>query len=409
MASLDKGSLDKAIQELLVEQLTLKNKGSGSNPYLISNSTAQQLNVAGYFQSTNRLRFQDGTNYYAQLTSSLTANRTITLPDSNLTVAGKDINNNFSVAQNMIGLEIDNDGHINFARTSIDYADLKVKNSTILRLQQNADGSVFLYNHLIPNDNITYDLGNSSKFWNKLFVQEIEINNQSTGSNSIISSNSTLHLLQFNGKIEVNGSISLKGNSGVRAWLTHNNVSERTITFQDKSYTVGDQSEIDTNTTDIADNKKVIAKGSTNGRFITLTHGGTSGDERDCKRDKLNDGVFVTLTSMAYSHYFDLPLLTYPNDHYLNLSAIELRVIDADANNYIDYIKIMGIREADGVEIELYTYDTNITSAQKFSDTFTAIDVRTYESIYVEVRVYNTSSGNVKYRIPRLKYYYSKI
>jgi len=153
----------------------------------------------------------------------------------------------------------------------------------------------------------------------------------------------------------------------------------------------------------------VIAKGSSNGRFITLTHGGTSGDERDCKRDKLNDGVFVTLTSMAYSHYFDLPLLTYPNDHYLNLSAIELRVIDADANNYIDYIKIMGVRETDGVEIELYTHDTNITSAQKFSDTFTAIDVRTYESIYVEVRVYNTSSGNVKYRIPRLKYYYSKI
>jgi len=110
MGSLDKGSLDKAIQELKIKELEFINQGGGDNPLLLSSSTAKKLNIDGTIKIIDFIQFRDGTIYDASLRHNNIINRTYTFPDADITICGKEINNEFTSKQTMPQLDIINQG-----------------------------------------------------------------------------------------------------------------------------------------------------------------------------------------------------------------------------------------------------------------------------------------------------------
>ena len=85
--SLNGRSLNQAIRDLLVKQITLENQGLGANPILECNSASQILSIVGELRASLALSSKGGTAFYHKFVGTPTVNRNITIPDKALTVA----------------------------------------------------------------------------------------------------------------------------------------------------------------------------------------------------------------------------------------------------------------------------------------------------------------------------------
>jgi len=117
MGSLDKGSLDKAIQNLLIKQIELKNQSTGDNPVIYSNSPSKTVAFSNNIYAVNgailagdTIKFYNGLSKLGILKHNNSADRFYTFPDNDITIVGKEIDNQFSYKQTMPQLEIENQG-----------------------------------------------------------------------------------------------------------------------------------------------------------------------------------------------------------------------------------------------------------------------------------------------------------
>lgn len=100
--SLNKGSLDKAIQLLKVKQLDIENQGLGDNPYIKASSSSRRFDLYDSLWVYDFIAFRDATDYEVSLRHAVTAPRTVTFPDKDFTVADNaDVDE--LKAQNLIG------------------------------------------------------------------------------------------------------------------------------------------------------------------------------------------------------------------------------------------------------------------------------------------------------------------
>jgi len=100
--SLNKGSLDKAIRELKVKQLTVENQGTGANPLINSNNALQMLSINGFAAITSDILLKSGTAFFYQGMGTPTSIRNVTFPDKSFTVADNADTTELQ-AQNLIG------------------------------------------------------------------------------------------------------------------------------------------------------------------------------------------------------------------------------------------------------------------------------------------------------------------
>lgn len=95
---------------------------------------------------------------------------------------------------------------------------------------------------------------------------------------------------------------------------------------------------------------------------------------------------------------FKLPLTCNRGDKKLHIDLLSYRINQADANNYINYIKIYG-RKSDGTNTEEFADHTNRTAAANITKAvvLTSGDMGAYEYVDVWVQGATNTAGNLDF------------
>lgn len=145
--------------------------------------------------------------------------------------------------------------------------------------------------------------------------------------------------------------------------------------------------------------------GSANKQYIACTARGQYPDPSDWAAS--NASVWRA-KSTATRVTFDLPLPTNRGGKKLYVKAWAIGVFDADANNYITRVRILKYKCDTGAlsETTVRDYNTDIDSAQCFSENLTANDCSGYTHVYVIVDVTVADDDALDFISPSLEVYY---
>jgi len=102
--------------------------------------------------------------------------------------------------------------------------------------------------------------------------------------------------------------------------------------------------------------------------------------------------------------FFLLPLPTVKGSLKLYISGTKFGLEDADADDYVNNVKIWGITDSATI---LDTDATNYDSAGVKTDTFTAVDCSSYDHIKIEVECVNTNASDLDVHNIKLRCYYA--
>jgi len=188
------------------------------------------------------------------------------------------------------------------------------------------------------------DLGKTDRRWNNIYGNDIyvygnlTIENQSSGDNPVITSNSTLKKVTIQDHLQANGMLSFKSSSSYILDFVHSATGNRTITFQDKSYTVAGTDDVNTVQTDLNNHKNDSTIHFTEN---SIDHGSISGLGDD---DHPQYAALAQNETITGSWTFDNPLLlnndSYDQIKFLNGSSGYDSILwgRKGANNYSFYI-----------------------------------------------------------------------
>lgn len=151
--------------------------------------------------------------------------------------------------------------------------------------------------------------------------------------------------------------------------------------------------------------KELLSIGSSNAKWKNAIYFATS---KDTLMQKGTIGI-TNIDGTDHNIYYNVPLETSRGSYKLYISEIEMGIRDADANDYISRIRLVGIDDNSNMT-EVVDQDnggSGWTTIDEHNLTFTAVDMSSYKGIVLRLGAVVTTKAELEIYYLRVKFYYA--